>query len=75
MTNTVFTLRFRLTAVALAACTLCVAARAESDVEGVPPVQVTVTVGAETVSYTHLDVYKRQSQACADDRCDPGSSR
>ena len=49
MTNTVFTLRFRLTAVALAACTLCVAARAESDVEGVPPVQVTVTVGAGLV--------------------------
>lgn len=46
MTHSVFSFNFRLTAMAVATCAVCVAAQAESDTEEVNPVQATVSVGA-----------------------------
>ena len=32
-------------------------------------IEATVTLGARSVSYTHLDVYKRQGRGSQGDRC------
>jgi MtrB/PioB family decaheme-associated outer membrane protein len=55
MTPYIFSFDFRLTAVAFAACTLCVAVQAEDEPPAVPPVQATVTLGAGLLDGSSAD--------------------
>lgn len=55
MTHSAFSGQFRLTAVAFAACALCSAAQAQSEPEGPPPIQATMTVGAGLVDGSRAD--------------------
>ncbi|MBP9905886.1 MAG: MtrB/PioB family decaheme-associated outer membrane protein [Rhodoferax sp.] len=55
MTHSDFSSRFRLSAVALAACTLCVSMPAAAGDDEAPPVQATIAVGAGLVNGTRAD--------------------